>query len=115
LKRPLSITLVAALFLMTGTIALAYHAAEIKPSDPFRPDVILILFVRLLAVIGGFFLLRGCNWARWLLVIWLAYHVVLSAFHSASEAIIHAILLAVIAFFLFRRRATEFFRTKRIA
>jgi hypothetical protein len=60
--------------------------------------------------VGGIFILRGANWARWLLLAWLCYHVVLSAFHSLSEMIIHGVLCAVIASLLFRRQATGYFR-----
>jgi hypothetical protein len=107
-KRPVSITIISALFFVTGLVGLAYHAKEMRAADPFRSDVIAVLAVRLLAVIGAVYLFQGKNWARWLLVGWLAFHVVLSAFHSASEALMHAVLLAVIAFFLFRPRVSEF-------
>jgi hypothetical protein len=53
--------------------------------------------------------LRGANWARWVAILWLAYHVVLSAFHSWSEAGVHAVLLAVISYVLLRRDAAEYF------
>ena len=35
-----------------------------------------------LAIVCGVFLLRGHNWARWLALAWIAFHVVLSAFHA---------------------------------
>src|SRR4051812_42969938 len=108
-KRPLSIALIAALFLVAGAVGLAYHATEIKASDLFRADLILALLVRLLAVIGAIYLWRGKNWARWLLVLWLAYHVVLSAFHSISETVMHALLLAIITFVLFRPSLSRYF------
>ena len=38
----------------------------------------------------------GHNWARWLLVAWLAFHVVVSGFHSMSEMAAHAVLLIVV-------------------
>lgn len=55
-------------------------------------------------------MLRGWNWARWLLVVWLAYHVVLSALHSVFEVAVHGFLFGVIAYFLFRTPANAFFR-----
>lgn len=58
-------------------------------------------------------MLRGHNWARWLLVTWIAYHVILSAFHAWSELAMHALLLAVVAYFLFRSRASAYFRRAR--
>jgi hypothetical protein len=64
----------------------------------------------LLAILGGAFVLRGKNWARWLVLAWIAYHVVLSAFHHFFELAVHAALLAVFAYILFRPRASAYFQ-----
>jgi hypothetical protein len=66
--------------------------------------------VRLVAIICGAFMLRGRNWARWGLVVWLAYHVVLSALHTPFELLVHGLLFAVVLYFLFRQRASAYFR-----
>jgi hypothetical protein len=58
-------------------------------------------------------MLRGRNWARWLLLAWIAYHVALSAFHSLSGVVTHALLFMVIAYFLFRPQVSEYFRRTR--
>ena len=108
-RRPHSVTVIAVLFLAAGAVGLAYHATEFKISGPFQYELVLVLLVRLLAVIGAVFMLRAHNWARWLLVIWMAYHVGLSALHSLSELIVHGLLLAVITYFLFRRTASIYF------
>jgi hypothetical protein len=109
-KRPRSVTVIGGIFLVAGIIGLAYHAAEFKTRGPFQFDLVWVCLVRLLAIICAVFMLRAGNWARWLLVIWIAYHVILSAFHSPSELIIHSLLLAVVAYFLFRRPASVYFR-----
>ena len=108
-KRPTSVTVISGLFLVTGVVGLAYHATEFKLQSPFQSGVFWVCLVRLLAIVGALFMLRARNWARWLLVIWMAYHVGLSAFHSASQSIIHGLLLAVFAYFLFRRPASVYF------
>jgi hypothetical protein len=113
-KRPLPVTVISCLFLVAGVIGIAYHATEFKTHGPFQYDLILVCVVRLVAVICAVFMLRASNWARWLLIIWLAYHVILSAFHSTSELIIHSLLLAVIAYFLFRPAASAYFRGARM-
>jgi hypothetical protein len=110
IRRPLSVTVIGWLFIAAGCVGIAYHASKFNSDSPFQYDVIWVLLVRLLAVVCGVFMLRGSNWARWGLVVWLAYHVILSGFHSVTELIMHSLLLAVIAYFLFRPRATEFFR-----
>ncbi len=109
-KRPLSVTIISWLFIAVGTIALLYHLTELKAHHWFDHELIWVCFVRVLAIVAGLFMLRGHNWARWLLILWLAYHVILSAFHSPMEVIMHGLLLIVFAYFLFRRPASEYFR-----
>ena len=112
-KRPLSITIISWLFVAPGVIGLAYHATEFKAQRPFEYDVVWVCFVRLLAVLSGALMLRGSNWARWLLLVWMAYHVVLSVFHSPFELVIHSLLFAAVAYFLFRPQASAYFRGRR--
>ena len=109
-RRPPSITIIGWLFVGAGTIGLAYHATEFKAQRPFEYDLIWVCIVRLLAILSGVFMLRGSNWARWGLLVWLAYHVILSAFHSLSELAMHSLLLCVVAYFLFRPQASAYFR-----
>jgi hypothetical protein len=52
----------------------------------------------------------GQNWARWLALAWIAFHVVLSALHPIPELIIHAVFCAVFAWLLFRPEAARYFR-----
>lgn len=112
-KRPLSVTIISGLFVAAGTVGLAYHATEFKAQSLFQADLVWVCLVRLLAILGGVFLWRGRNWARWLLLVWVAYHVFLSAFHSIQEWVMHGLLLAGIAFFLFRPPASAYFRGER--
>ena len=109
-QRPLSITIIGLLFIGVGTIGLASHATEFRAQRPFEYDIIWVSLVRLLAILSGAFLLPGSNWARWAVVVWLAYHVILSAFHSLSELAMHSLLLCVIAYFLLRPKASAYFR-----
>jgi hypothetical protein len=112
-KRPHSVTAIGCIFIVAGVIGLAYHGAEFKAQRHFDYDSVLVLLVRVLAILGGVFLLRGSDWARWFLLIWMAYHVILSAFHSVFELITHSLLLGVIAFFLYRPRVSAYFRDMR--
>lgn len=108
-KRPLSVTIIGCLFVAAGTVGLAYHASEFTTDRSLQ--LVLVCFVRLLAIVCGAFMLRGHNWARWGLLVWIAYHVVLSAFHSVFEFVMHGLLLAVITWFLLRPRVSAYFRT----
>ncbi|MDE3058983.1 MAG: hypothetical protein KGJ59_13610 [Bacteroidota bacterium] len=110
MRRPPLITIIGWLFIIAGAIGIVYHATEINFHNLLEIDLLLALVVRLLAVAGGIFLLRRASWARWLLVAWLIFHTVLSAFHQISELIMHSVLLAVVAFFLFRQTANLYFR-----
>ena len=107
MKRPWSVTVFGILFILAGGIGFAYHLTR----RPFERDVILISAVRLLAILGGVFLLLGHNWARWLLLAWLAFHVGVSAFHSVQELSAHVVLLLLFVWFVFRPPASNYFRS----
>src|SRR5579864_1331203 len=66
-----------------------------------------------LAVVGGAFLLYGFNWGRWLLVLWMGCHVVISALHSPRQLLMHTLLFAVILYSLFHPQASAYFRGAR--
>lgn len=109
MKRPLIITIIGWLFITAGTVGIIYHGRELANFFSM-PEVILILIVRLLAILGGSFTLRGHNWARWLLVVWIVYHVVLSMFHSSAELIMHAVIMVIVVAGLFHRKSNSYFR-----
>ena len=107
--RPLPVTVIGCLLIVTGAIGLAYHLTEFQ-AQPFPTELVWISLVRLIAVVCGVYLLRGSNWARWLALAWIAFHVVVSAFHSWFQAAAHALICAAFAYFLFRPGATRYFR-----
>jgi hypothetical protein len=108
--RPLSITLLACLYIALGAIGFVAHFGEIRAENAFRYDGIWIEVVEVLAIVSGAFMLRGHNWARWLAIAWMAFHVVLSAFGALHELAIHAVFCAVIVWLLFRPDARQYFR-----
>jgi hypothetical protein len=110
-KRPLPVTILAILLAAAGMVGLIYHLTEIKSLHPFPWDVLWVSVVRVVAIVAGVFMLRGRNWARWLAIVWIGFHVGISAFHSTRELVMHALLLAVFAYFLFRRAANSYFRS----
>jgi hypothetical protein len=59
-------------------------------------------------------LLYRYNWARWLLVVWMAFHIVLSALHSLAEVLIHCVLFTAILYLLFRRQSEPYFALERV-
>ena len=112
-KRPLSVTIIACVYIVMGAIGFAYHFTEFKAQHPFQYDIIWVGLLRLIAIVCGVYMLRGYNWARWLALAWIAYHVILSAFHTPSELAIHILFCAILAYFLFRPTATRHFRAAR--
>jgi len=109
-KRPVSVTVLGCLILAAGAVGLVYHLQEFNLQHPFEKDALWVLALRVLAILGGVFMLRGRNWARWLTLAWIAFHVFLSFFHSWREVAAHAVLLAVFAYFLLRQPASGYFR-----
>lgn len=110
MKRPLSVTLISLLFIVAGIAGIIYHASDWK-NVAAQPDTTWVSVLRLLAVVGGLFALRGANWARWLLVAWIAYHVYLSFYHTAAELTMHVVIMLLVLVALFNRTATSFFKT----
>ena len=63
------------LFIAVGLISTIYHLLK----SPLDRWTLPILLVGIIAIVAGVFLLRGARWARWLVLAWLAFHVVVSA------------------------------------
>jgi hypothetical protein len=111
-KRPWSVTIAGWIFVLVGAADVAFHVTDVKLRGPFAYDALWPLGLGLVAIVCGLFVLRGSNWARWLAVAWLAFHVILSG-HVLERWIVHTLLLAVLAYLLFRPQATAFFRASR--
>jgi hypothetical protein len=107
MKRPFQVTILGCLFIMAGLVGLGYHLSE-RPLDPW---IVFICAIRIIAVVGGVFLLLGHGWARWLMLAWLAFHVVVSAFHSLSDSAAHVVLLMVAGYFLLGSSASQYFHS----
>jgi len=103
--RPRSITIVSWLFIIFGSIALLSGVL------PFR-DLVSHWYIhlsRILMIVAGVFMLKGHNWARWLLVLWIAFHIIISALHSVLFLLMHVVIFSVILYFVFRRQSSFYF------
>ena len=107
IKRPISVTIIACVYLAVDTLALVYHFRELLS---LQRDSVSIELTEFLAVVSGAFMLRGHNWARWLALAWIAFHVILSIVESDHGLAIHGLLSVVIAWILFRPEAARYFR-----
>jgi hypothetical protein len=112
-QRPASVTIIGWLYLAIGAIDFASQFPRLKTHYPFPYDILWIEVVGLIAILCGAHMLRGRNWARWVALAWIGFHVVLSAFHTLPELAIHSLFLAVLAYFLLRPTATCYFRPSR--
>jgi hypothetical protein len=109
-KRPLPVTLISFTLIAVGALGLFFHLTEFWTRHPFSYDLLWVSLVRLLAIAAGVYMLRGSNWARWLALAWIAFHVIVSAFHSRFELAVHSLLCAAFAYFLFRPQTSRYFR-----
>lgn len=107
-KRPLSILVVSCLYIAVGTIGFAYHFPR---SLGFRYEDLWIEATEFLAFVAGVLMLRGHNWARWLAIAWMAFHVAIS-FPVVRQVAVHSLFLVVIAWLLFQPCAGRYFASK---
>lgn len=111
-KRPLIVTIAAVLFIIAGVVGMVYHTLELFNQTPFSFEEVWVLLLRVLALVCGLMLLRGVNWARWIALLWIAYHTFLSIWHSLSETLTHAALLIAVAFLLYHPKASAYFKSR---
>lgn len=119
MRRPRSITFIAWLFILVGAAGLLNDLWPLLTPDAARQltklkadglaDLVPAWTSRLLAIVGGAGLLRGHNWARWLLVAWMVFHIGLSLVHSLAEFLTHGAVFAPLLYLLFRRSAEPYF------
>ncbi len=105
--RPLSVTLIGWLYIIAGTASGVFHSSALRSHSS---EGLLVEAASLAAIAGGAYMLRGRNWSRWLVLGWMAFHVVLSAFHSIPSMAIHSLFLAILAYLLFRPAANRYFQ-----
>jgi hypothetical protein len=105
-KRPISVTILACVYLLVGAAGFIFHFKESLASPR---DGALIELTELIALVCGIFLLRGANWARWLALVWMLFHVAIS-FPQIQKVMVHTVICALIAWILLRPEASRYFR-----
>jgi hypothetical protein len=104
-KCPVSILILSCLYLAVGGVGFVYHFPH---HWPLHQDDIWIELIEFLAVVAGAFMLQGQNWARWLALAWIAFHVAIS-FPALNRVVVHTVFLALFAWLLFRPDARRYF------
>ncbi|MDR5729188.1 MAG: hypothetical protein RB191_17360 [Terriglobia bacterium] len=105
--RPISIIILACIYFAVGVMGFIYHFREIIA---LQSDSLSIALTEVLAIVCGVFMLRGQNWARWLALAWILFHVIISAFNSMHQFLMHSLICAVIAWVLLHPTAARYFR-----
>jgi len=95
------------LFIAVGILSTVYHLLK----GSLDRWIVPILLVGAIAIAAGVFLLRGARWARWLVLAWLAFHLVVSAFNSLSDAMAHLVLLLVVGYVLLGPPTSNYFQS----
>ena len=109
-KRPLPVTIISFVLIATGAMGLVFHLTDLKGQHPFQYDIIWISLVSLIAIVCGVYMLRASNWARWLSMVWIGFHVIISVFNSWFQVGVHILVFVAFAYLLFRPRTSEYFR-----
>jgi uncharacterized membrane protein len=105
MKRPFAVTFLGCLFIVVGLANSIFFLSK----SPFDRWTLPLSLIGIIAIVAGVFLLKGCNWARWLMLAWLAFHVVVSALNSLSGSVVHLVLLVAIAYFLLTPPDSRYF------
>ena len=71
-------------------------------------DDVEVLAIGIAAIVGGVYVLRGANWARWLLAAWMALHVAISL-GQPTALLAHVAIFGFVAYLLFRPGASVHF------
>ncbi len=109
MKRPFTVAIVAWLLITAGVFGFAVHLKGLGSPRLSHSEDLLLLVVPLLAVASGAFILLRHNWARWLALAWIAFHVAIS-FDSLQKLAVHVLLLVLITYSLFRADARAYFQ-----
>ena len=109
--RSWSVIVVGVIFLALGVLDIARGLAPLFASAPhwhMAADDVEVLAIGIAAIVGGVYLLKGRNWARWLLAVWMAFHVVISI-GEPQKLIAHIVIFGCIAFLIFRPAVSRHF------
>jgi hypothetical protein len=110
-KRPATVTAVACLYVLTGLASIAYHLLAFRRHPPGLLAGAGLCGLGAAAVVAGIYLFMGKDWARWLALLWMAYHVVVSSFNGVEILLMHAAIFLLFAYILLGREARAYFRS----
>ena len=122
-KRPTSVTVIAWILIVGTGITLISTTAMInnpmmldlmsKSPIPIPIQYAITYIGSAIMLVSGIAMLKGCNWARLLFVIWSAINFLVGIVTSPMKAtlILGLVSFLIIVFFLFRPKANAYFST----
>lgn len=120
-SRPLSVAIIGWVLLVFGLYLLivnllTFNNSEIKDMMANSPMPMALQYAlmycgTLILIISGIGILKGKNWARWLYTIWGIIGIIISVVTTPINMMMipGVLFFLIIVFFLFRRKANEFF------
>jgi hypothetical protein len=112
-KRPIAVTGLGLLMIAAGMGGVAMGFVRARALWPLDEGLIWIVGFGVAALVCGIFMLRGQGWARWLTLVWVGCHIVISFFRDSREVLVHTVIFALVAMLLFRSDVREYFRGAR--
>lgn len=111
---PKSVLAIGMLFVGIGLLDLYWGLAPLLGvTARWKGDALEVFGIGVAALVGGLWTLKGCNWARWLLAVWMVLHIALSA-SQPSTVVIHAVIFAIVIATLFNPTASHYFRSQEV-
>ncbi|HEY1888988.1 MAG TPA: hypothetical protein VGG63_01175 [Steroidobacteraceae bacterium] len=109
-KPPVSVIAVGVVFIACGVLDIWLGVSPaMSKSGHLAGDDLTVLSVGIIALLGSIYMLKGHNWARWLLAAWMAFHVALSI-RQPYVLLGHAVIFGLILAGLFYPAASTYFR-----
>jgi hypothetical protein len=115
-RRPIPILIVSLGFILIGVGSLLKAVWPLiqEGSAISRHNLMdsgLVLVSGVLALLSGVYMLKKASWARWLCILWMALHVLLSFFHTPFELAVHSAMLIVLLIILCGPSGSRYFRS----
>jgi len=109
-KRPVYIVVIGVVFITLGLLDIWRGATPLTSGAAhLTGEDFAVLSIGIAALLGGIFVLKGRDWARWLLAIWMALHVALSI-RDPYVLLAHLVIFALLLAGLFHPAASSYFR-----
>lgn len=109
-RRPIPILIIGWMFIIAGGVGFLYHLSDLQQPG-WGSETLAVLLLRLAAMTGGILLLKGISWARWILLLWIASHIVLSLSEVPAAVLVHCLILGGMLPAFMHRTSLEYFQS----